>query len=188
MPPDADYEKLQDLPLRYIAAEAGRLGLPVHFHTGWGCGGYFQIGGANPLLLESVLDDPALRGTKFVLLHGGAGPFSPEAASLLGKPNVYTDFSEQTWLLPTRQLSAVIRDWLEWYPEKVLFGTDLSPGTPKIDWEEIGWQTTASGREALAIALTGMIDDGEITRARALEIARMVLRGNAIKLYGWNER
>jgi len=28
------------------------------------------------------------------------------------------------------------------------------------------------------------VKDGEITRERGLEIARMVLRGNAIKLYG----
>ena len=147
-------------------SQAGRLGLPVHIHTGYGCGGYFEIMGANPLLLEPILDDPSLRTTKFVLLHGGAGPFSQAIAPLLMKPNVYTDFSEQTWLLPTRELAASIRYWLEWYPEKVLFGTDLSPGTPTIDWEEIGWQTTTSGREALAMALTGMMDDGEITRDR----------------------
>jgi predicted TIM-barrel fold metal-dependent hydrolase len=103
------------------------------------------------------------------------------------KPNVYTDFSEQAWLIPTRELSKVIRYWLEWYPEKVLFGTDLAPGTPEIGWEEIGWQTANSGREALAIALTGMMQDHEISRARALQIAQMVLRGNALKLYGWKE-
>jgi predicted TIM-barrel fold metal-dependent hydrolase len=102
------------------------------------------------------------------------------------KPNVYTDFSEQTWLLPTRELAASIRYLLEWYPEKVLFGTDLAPGTPTIDWEEIGWQTTTSARDALAIALTGMMNDGEITRSRALEIARGVMRDNALRLYGWS--
>jgi hypothetical protein len=36
----------------------------------------------------------------------------------------------------------------------------------------------------LAMALTGMVNDGEITHERALEIARLVLRGNAMKLYG----
>ncbi|MFI5230629.1 MAG: amidohydrolase family protein [Gemmatimonadales bacterium] len=188
LPTSSEYTALQDVVFHHIAAEAGRLGLPVHIHTGYGCGGYFELAGANPLLLEPVLDDPTLRGTKFVLLHGGAGPFSKSVAPLLMKPNVYTDFSEQTWLLPTRQLSDVIRYWLEWYPEKVLFGTDLSPGTPPVDWEEIGWQTTTSAREALAIALTGMMNDGEITRPRALEIARMVLRGNALALYGWPDR
>jgi len=185
VPSAVEYTALQDVIFHHIAAEAGRLGLPVHIHTGYGCGGYFELAGANPLLLEPVLDDATLRNTKFVLLHGGAGPFSQSIAALLMKPNVYTDFSEQTWLLPTRELSVNIRYWLEWYPEKVLFGTDLSPGTPQVDWEEIGWQTTTSGREALAIALTGMMNDGEITRARALEIARMVLRGNAMQLYGW---
>jgi predicted TIM-barrel fold metal-dependent hydrolase len=99
------------------------------------------------------------------------------------KPNVYTDFSEQTWLISTRALSQVIREWLEWYPEKVLFGTDLYPNTPEINWEEIGWQTSQSGREALAIALTGMMQDHEITEARAFQLARMVLHDNAAKLY-----
>jgi len=77
----------------------------------------------------------------------------------------------------------VIREWLEWYPEKVMFGTDLYANTAEIDWEEIGWQTTQSSREALAIALTGMIEDTEISRERALEIAHMVLHDNAAKLY-----
>ena len=107
-----------------------------------------------------------------------------QTAALLMKPNVYADFSEQTWLISTRKLSEVVRDFLEWYPEKILFGTDLYPNTPEIDWEEIGYQTTQSGREALAIALTGMMQDGEITRAQALNLAHMVLHDNAAKLYG----
>jgi uncharacterized protein len=184
-PGNSDYLKLQDYLLRYIAREAGRLGLPVHFHTGGGCGTYFMLNGANPANLESLLSDASLRKTNFVLLHGGAGAFTKQTAYLLMKPNVYADFSEQTWLISTRALSQVIRDFLEWYPEKIMFGTDLYPNTPEIDWESIGWQTTQSGRQALAIALTGMMQDGEITRARALELVHMVLHDNAAKLYGW---
>jgi predicted TIM-barrel fold metal-dependent hydrolase len=108
-------------------------------------------------------------------------------AVLLSKPNVYADFSEQDFLIPSRPLSAVIREWLEWYPEKVLYGTDLAPGPPVQDWDVIGYSTNLTARKALAIALTGMINDGEITRGRALELARMVLRGNAIRLYGLKE-
>ena len=184
VPPTPDYLKLQDYLMRYIAREAGRISLPVHFHTGGGCGTYFMLNGSNPALLDSLLNDASLRKTTFVLLHGGAGPFTKYTAYMLMKPNVYADFSEQTWLISTRKLSEVIRDFLEWYPEKTLFGTDLYPNTPEIDWEEIGWQTTQSAREALAIALTGMIQDGEITRQRALELAHMVLHDNAAKLYG----
>lgn len=187
MPQTAQYTELQNYLFRYVAAEAGRLGLPVHFHTGGGCGTYFMLSGSNPVLLEGVLNDPALRKTNFVLIHGGAGPFTKYTSNLLMKPNVFTDFSEQTWLIPTRALSQVIREWLEWYPEKVMFGTDLYANTPEISWEEIGWQTTHSGREALAIALTGMMNDHEITRERALEIAHMVLHDTAAKLYGWQK-
>jgi uncharacterized protein len=184
VPAHADYVRLQNFLFRYIAREAGRLGMPVHFHTGGGCGSYFMLSGSNPALLESVLNDPALRKTNFVLVHGGAGAFTKYTSYLMMKPNVYADFSEQTWLISTRALSQVIREWLEWYPEKVLFGTDLYPNTPEINWEEIGWQTTTSAREALAIALTGMIEDKEITRERALELAHMALHDNAAKLYG----
>lgn len=180
-----EYLKLQDYLFRYIAHEAGRLGLPVHIHTGGGCGTYFMLNGSNPANLETILSDPTLRKTNFVLLHGGAGAFTKQTDYLLMKPNVYADFSEQTWLISTRALSQVVRDFLEWYPEKIMFGTDLYPNTPEIDWDSIGWQTAQSGREALAIALTGMIDDGEITHDRALELAHMVLHDNAAKLYGW---
>lgn len=183
VPPKDSYTRLQDSLFRYAAAEAGRLGLPVHIHTGEGCGGYFYLQGANPALLESVLNDARLRKTTFVLLHGGAGPYSREVSYLLMKPNVYTDLSEQTWLESPRRLSEVLRDWMEWYPEKVLFGTDLYPGSGAYDWEEIGWQTNQTARQALAMALTGMLLDGEISVRRANEIARMVLRENAIKLY-----
>jgi hypothetical protein len=185
VPPRSDYLRLQNFLFRYIAREAGRLGLPIHIHTGGGCGTYFMLMGSNPALLDSVLNDPSLRKTNFVLLHGGAGPFTKYVNYLLMKPNVYADFSEQTWLISTRKLSENIRDLLEWYPEKVMFGSDLYPNTPEINWEEIGWQTTQSGRGALAIALTGMMEDGEITRERALELAHMALHDNAAKLYGW---
>lgn len=180
-----DYKKLQDFLFRYIAREAGRLGLVVHIHTGGGCGHYFNLSGSNPLLLESVLNDPRLRKTNFVLVHGGY-PFVRETEFLIEKPNVYADFSAQTFLLTPQALSRVLRDWLEYEPEKILFGTDASPATPEVSWEESAWMTNKTAREALALALTGMMKDGDITRARAIELARLVMRENAIQLYGLN--
>jgi predicted TIM-barrel fold metal-dependent hydrolase len=186
-PPWGEYKKLQDFLFRYVAREAGRLGLAVHLHTGGGCGHFFNLSGANPLLLESVLNDPELRGTNFVLVHGGY-PFVKEAEFLLEKPNVYADFSAQTFLLTPAALGRVLRDWLEYEPEKILFATDASPATPEVSWEESAWMTNRTAREALARALTGMVRDGDITRARASELARMVLRENASKLYGLRTR
>jgi predicted TIM-barrel fold metal-dependent hydrolase len=182
-PAKEEYTRLQDYLFRFVAAEAGRLGMPVHIHTGAGCGGYFYLSGSNPLLLESVLNDAKLRKTTFVLLHGGSGPFTGVVSSLLMKPNVYTDLSEQTWMETPHRLAEVLRDWIEFYPEKIMFGTDLYPGSGAYDWEEVGWQTSQTARQALGIALTEMAEDGEITVLRANEIARMVLRENALKLY-----
>jgi hypothetical protein len=187
VPSDADYKTLQDQLFRYLAREAGRLGMAVHFHTGGGCGGYFAMEGSNPLLLDSVFNDPTLRKTNFVMLHGGAGGFEPLVPYLLMKPNVYADFSEQTWMTSPRHIAASIRSMLEFYPEKVLFGTDLYPLTPQVNWEETGYQTETAARTALAIALTGMMQDGEITRPQASAIAHLVLHDNAARLYGLDD-
>src|SRR6266566_5200518 len=179
---------VQNAIFRAIAHEAGRLGMPVHIHTGTGCGGYFDLMGSNPGLLNSVLSDSSLRKTTFVLIHGGSGPYTKMITFLLGKPNVYADFSEQDALISTRAIAAVLRDWLEAYPEKVMFGTDLSPGSPEIGWEETGYGNSKTGREGLALALTEMVNDGEVSRDRALELARMAMRGTAIKLYGLKDK
>jgi predicted TIM-barrel fold metal-dependent hydrolase len=181
-PSAANYKTLQDFLFRYVAREAGRLGLAVHIHVLEGAGGYYKQSGSNPLLLESAFNDPALRKTNFVIIHGGY-PFTKETASLMSKPNVYADFSAQTFLIYPRELSEVLRNWLEAYPEKILFGTDAFSFGPEIDWPEVAWLSNTTARQALALALTGMMDDREITRAQALELAQMVLRENAIKLY-----
>jgi hypothetical protein len=189
VPEASEYKALQDFLFRRIALECGRLNLPVHIHVGAGEGGWFYNSTASPFLLDSVLNDPKLREakTKFVLIHGGL-PFAQATRFLLDKENVYADFSSQAFLTSKRELSGMIRSWLEFMPEKVLFGTDAYPLTTTIGWEEIGWLTTKSAREALAIALTGMMQDGEITRGRASELARMVMRENAINLYGLKTR
>ena len=182
-PPDTQYKLLQDCIFRHIAMECGRLRMAVHIHTMAGAGSYFEVRGANPLLLESVLNDPALRKTNFVMLHGG-WPFTREIGALLEKPNAYLDYSAQSLLLPPATLAVTLREWLELVPEKVMFATDAYPYSDEMGWEESGWIAANRGREALTLALSFMMRDGEITRGRALELARLVLRDNARKLYG----
>jgi hypothetical protein len=177
-----DYKALQDYIFRFLVTECGRLGMAVHIHCSASAGGYFDIAGDNPLLLEPLLHDPATRKTNFVLLHGG-WPYIGEITALLQNPNVYTDFSEQTFNGYPREVSTAIRKWLEYEPEKVLFATDAYPFSKEIGWEEAAYIANKAGREALGIALTGMLRDEEIPRERAIELARMVLRENARKLY-----
>jgi predicted TIM-barrel fold metal-dependent hydrolase len=184
-PTAGEYQALQDYLFRFISREAGRLDLPVHIHTGLGIGRFFDVAGSSPLLLEPVFNDPLLRRTQFVMLHGG-WPFTEQTAALLLKPNVYVDFSARAFLFYPRELSRVLRSWLEISPDKVLFGTDgfeLDPNLPFLNWEEFTCLGTRSARQALALALTEMMRDNEIPYEEALIIARKVLRENAVKLY-----
>lgn len=183
-PPATDYKTLQDYLFAYIAREAGRLGLAVHIHVSSNGGPSYDQRGADPRLLTWVFNEPSLRKTNFVILHAGFPEFR-QTASLLGKPNVYSDISGLAYYAGVDEQAEVLRSWLAQWPEKVLFGTDGSPDSPAIGWEETGWVASQTAREALAIALTGMIDDGEITRPQASALARMVLRENAQKLYGF---
>lgn len=181
-PAPAQYKLLQDFLFHYIAIECGRLGMAVHLHAMAGYGSYFSIAGVNPLLLEPLFNDPRLRKTNFVLLHGG-WPYVREIGALLQKPNVYLDISSQSITITPRTQAQWLREWLELVPEKVLFGTDGYPYTDALGWPESTWIASRDARQALGIALTGMVADGEISKARAAELARLVLRGNAEALY-----
>lgn len=183
VPDAASYKLLQDYLFRVIAAECGRLGMAVHIHVMLGGGSYFNIASANPLFLEPVFDDPRLRTTNFVMLHGG-WPFVREATALLQKPNVYLDLSMEGQLFSPRLMAGWLRERLELYPGKVLFGTDGYPFGDALGWEEGTWIASRTAREALGLALTGMLRDGEVSHAQAEQIARGVLRENAAKLYG----
>jgi len=180
----SEYTQLQDFLFRYVAGEAGRLGLVVHIHTGSGCGEYFDDRGADPVLLDSVLNDPALRKTRFVLLHGGA-PFDRHNTALIVKPNVWVDTSVLALIYSAGEMARIVSPWLDMMPEHVIFGTDAGPFGVGIGWEEATWIATQKSRRALGLALTQLIRDGAITSNRAKAIADGVLRQNAADLYGW---
>ena len=177
------YRTLQDYLFKQIVLEAGRLGMAVHIHTGSGCGEFFDDSGAGAMLLSPMLNDPELRDTRFVLLHGNR-PRERDIALLIAKPNVYADMSVLEFFLSPRELAQVLRPWLESMPERVMFGTDAGPFGPGMDWEETTVMGAQQFRKALALALTLMVSDGVVTKTRALQIADSVLRGNAAALYG----
>lgn len=105
----AEYKALQDFLFRHVVREAGRVGLPLHIHTGEGGGPVFGISGSNPLLLESVLNDFSITPQPaIVLVHGGA-PFDRAVTALLQKPNVYADISGQTFFHSPQDLSDTLR-------------------------------------------------------------------------------
>ena len=182
-PTRAEYKTLQDYLFKEIAREAGRLGMAVHIHTLDTFGGFYSARGSAPHQLEPTFNDSTLRGTSFVLIHGG-WPLFAQTQSMLSKPNVYADISMMVLVAEPRELANTLRSWLTAWPEKVLFGTDAFDGGPDQGWEEGVYLAASTARRALALALTGMMRDGEIDRPRAEALARMVLRENAVRLYG----
>ena len=183
VPARADYKALEDHLFRVIAREAGRLGMAVQIHAPETFGSYYRSAGAAPHLLEPAFNDSTLRGTRFVVVHGG-WPLVDETQALLAKPNVYADISMLDVILSPTELAGVLRRWLGEFPDKVLFGSDAFDGGAEQGWEQVAWVGSTTARRALAIALSGMLRDGEITRERAETLARMVLRENAIAAYG----
>jgi len=182
VPSRAEYKTLQDYLVRVIAKDAGSVGLTIQIHTLETFGGFYRPAGAAPHLLEPLVNDSTLRATKFVIVHGG-WPLIGETQGLLTKPNVYADISMMDILLPPFQLATVLRQWLGEWPDKVLFGSDAFDGGLEQGWEQVAWVGTTTARRALAMALTGMLRDGEISRPRAEELARMVMRQNALAAY-----
>ena len=85
-------------------------------------------------------------------------------------------------LYPT-EFKNVLRRWLEFYPEKVTFGTDAFPYNEALGVEEVYWMGVHTSRTALAAALAEMIAAREISETQALAMARGYLHDNAAALY-----
>jgi len=181
--PLEEYRDLQDYLFRYLLQEVTKLGLPIHIHTGLGIGNTFRLGEAHPLQLENILSDARYRQTKFVLLHGGY-PFTQETILLAVKPNVYVDASALSLVLYPQDVAKILKEWFTFAPEKILFGTDAIVIDEMVGAEETYWLATETARQALALALSEMVQEGRCDEAEALRMARLLLHDNAAKLYG----
>jgi len=177
-----EYTLFQDFIFRHLIITAAELKLPVHIHTSAGGGDYFNLRGADVLNLEHVVRDPKHRSTTFVLIHGGY-PYDRQAILLASMKNVYLDSSATELMLYPTEFKNVLRRWLEFYPEKVTFGTDAFPYNEALGVEEVYWMGVHTSRTALAAALAEMIEAREISEPQALTMARGYLHDNAAALY-----
>jgi uncharacterized protein len=183
VPSDEDYRTFQDYIFRVLIDQAGKLKLPVHFHSAVGIGDYFSLRNGNPLNLENVLRDPRYSKVKFVLIHGGY-PYTLEMIWLTAAKNVYTDSSLVGYYVYPSELKNMLKQWISLFPERMMFGSDAFPFNDAVGAEETFWLAARSARTAVAAALAELVAEGAFTEAKALELARMYLHDNAAKLYG----
>lgn len=180
-----EYLAVQDYLWRHILLEAGKISLPVHIHSSLGVPPFLRTLESDVRNLEDVLTDPQFFQTQVVLIHGGA-PWYEIAAYLALKPNVWIDISALAFLRPVTDFAAILRQYLIFAPEKVLYGTDAAaypsmPGGADV----LHLVVSRATRDGLYIALNELIRDGVIDERQAIEMGRGVLRENARRLHGW---
>jgi hypothetical protein len=183
VPAEEEYGTFQDYVFRVLIEQAGKLHLPVHFHSAVGIGDYFSLTNGNPLNLENVLRDPRYKKVNFVLIHGGY-PHTLEMIWMTAAKNVYTDSSLMGYYVYPSELKNILKQWISLYPERMMFGSDAFPFNDAVGAEETLWLAARSARTAAAAALAELVSEGALNETRALELARMYLHDNAAKLYG----
>jgi hypothetical protein len=183
VPSEEEYRTFQDYIFRVLINEAGKLKLPVHFHSAVGIGDYFSLRNGNPLNLENVLRDPRYSNVKFVLIHGGY-PYTLDMIWLTAAKNIYTDSSLMGYYVYPSELKNILKQWISLFPEKIMFGSDAFPFNDAVGAEETFWLAARSARTAVTAALAELVAEGAVTEGKALELARLYLHDNAAKFYG----
>jgi hypothetical protein len=183
VPAEGEYRQFQDYIFRVMVEQAGKLHLPMHFHSAIGIGDYFSLHNGNVLNLENVLRDARYKNTTFVLVHGG-WPYEREAALMTAVKNVYLDTSFQSEMLYPSQFKEMLKQLLALFPDKMMYGSDAFPFNDSLGAEESMWLAARTTRTGLAAALAELVEEGAISEAKALELARNYLHDNAARLYG----
>jgi hypothetical protein len=183
VPNAEEYRIFQDYVFRVLIDEAGKLNLPVHFHSAVGIGDYFSMRNGNPLNLENVVRDPLYSKVNFVLIHGGY-PYTLDMIWMTAAKNVYTDSSLMGYYVYPSELKNILKQWISLFPDKIMFGSDAFPFNEAVGAEETFWLAARSARTAIAAALAELVSEGAFSEEKALELAHMYLHDNAANLYG----
>lgn len=153
--------------------------LPLQVHTGL-VGTDIDLRAGDPAPLRKLLVLPAFNEVPVVLLH--CYPFIREASWLAGLfSNVYMDLCMVLQWVVHRGPDLILES-LDVAPvSKLLFATD-GFRVPELFYLGAKWW-----RDDLAHVLAGFIDRGLVDPVRAVEWGEFVLRGNAIRIYPFEE-
>ncbi len=171
------HKPLLDTLLHVALLEAARQEIPVQFHVGYGDSDTDLFLGI-PLLLRSVLEDPAYRGLPVVLLHA-CYPYTREGGYLASiYEQVYLDLSYGIPFLGYGEMLAFTRTALGIAPvSKLLYSSD------GVSVPELHWSGALNGRRVLGAALGELVDQGELSGPEAEAAGAAILAGNARRLY-----
>lgn len=155
------------------------LDIPVHLHSGF-TGGLWQgpIASADPFLLAPLLRRPEFLKTRVILLHAGY-PWTKQAGQMAHTfPHLWVDMGQVSpWA--SLRLAECYRDVMAWAPlSKIVIGSG-GHGSP-----EIAWLAAKTAKIALAEVLGDAVRMKLLSEEYAVAAGRMILSGNAARLYG----
>lgn len=172
---EAERYAVEDFLVHEVAERAGRFHLPYQMHVGYGSWQSNITAGANPLLLNSLIETH--RQTHFVLLHGGY-PFIGEMGTLAkNHPNVFIEAGWLAYIAPAAYRRA-LGEWLDSVPMSKL----LAFGADCLHIEQTLGALILT-RRLLARVLADKVADTGWAESLALECATRLLRRNAVELY-----
>ena len=177
------YKKLYTAIFTATLLQCQELDVPVHLHTGY-TGGMWNgpIHDSEPFLLAPFLRHTEFLKTKIILLHAGY-PWTKQAGQMAHTfPHVWVDMGQVS---PWASLRIVecYRDVMAWAPlSKIVIGSG-GHGSP-----EIAWLAAKTAKIALAEVLGDAVRLGLMANKHAETAARMILHGNAARLYGLSEK
>ncbi|MDP3063963.1 MAG: amidohydrolase family protein, partial [Chloroflexota bacterium] len=166
----------QDYMMHQVIRAAIDAKLPIQIHTGLQEGNENIITNSDPTLLINLFVE--YREAKFDLFHGGYPYISEFCVLAKNFANVYPDLCWVHLISPDagrRQLHELI--------ETVPGNKILAFGGDALAVEET-YAHAVMARQVVARVLSEKVEDGYMSEAEALKLARMMLRDNPARLYG----
>lgn len=174
-----ELKKIEDFMMYRVIGKAEEYNLPIQIHTGILAGNSRSnpIENTNAtLLLNLFLKFPKAR---FVIFHGSY-PYMAELGVLAKNfPNVYVDMCWMYVISPEASRT-YLEEWLLTVPSNKImaFGGDMSASVEGV------YGHVVIARKIITEVLIGMVEKGYFTEREAINIAKMLLRENAIEVYG----
>jgi predicted TIM-barrel fold metal-dependent hydrolase len=176
--PFEEAKPLQDFIFFKLLSLCDKYKLPVQIHTGLQTGSGNEITNADPTgLTKAFFKFPAVR---FCLLHAGY-PYGGETATLAKNfPNVFIDLAWSALISPS-YTRRYLQEFIETVPNNKImaFGGDSQT-------VEGAYGASILARETVASTLIQMVRERYLTETEAVDIAKKILRENAISIYNLN--
>ena len=173
-----EVKRLQDHIIFFLADMAADMGLVFQIHTGvqgnWG-----HIPDSDPLGLLELVNSH--RSVRFDLFHAGY-PYSRQLG-MMGKhyPNVWLNMCWM-YVITMEGSRRALAEWIDLVPGHRLLGFGSDVPLPELIYSHL-----VMARSCLADVLADKMADDFLSEACVLDLAQMMLHGNAVALYRLDE-